>query len=182
MKIYTKKGDEGQTSILGGIKLPKHHIRIEAYGTVDELNANVGLLRDQDISDSTKNDLISIQEILFTIGSHLATDKAKTSFSLPSIEEKHIEFLEKKIDEMEEGLPAMTNFLLPGGHSAVSQCHVTRCVCRRAERWISAFNENTAVDAVILKYMNRLSDYFFVLSRQIAQNHKVTEVPWKGNS
>lgn len=182
MKIYTKQGDEGNTSILGGIKLPKHHLRIEAYGTVDELNSNIGALRDSEVSESTKNDLIAIQKVLFGIGSHLATDKKQTSIALPTISVEFVNFLEKRIDEMDEKLPEMKNFILPGGHPAVSQCHITRCVCRRAERWISAFNAVEPVEGIILKYMNRLSDYFFVLSRQIASENKTIEVPWKPNS
>ncbi len=179
MKIYTKKGDTGQTSILGGVKLPKHHIRIEAYGTVDELNANIGYLRDQDISELMKEELINIQNQLFIIGSHLATDKNKSSIKLPEIQEKEVLFLENSIDKMENDLPEMTNFILPGGHPAVSGCHIARVVCRRAERWVSAFNESSMVEPIILKYLNRLSDYFFVLSRKIAQIHDVSEVPWK---
>ena len=167
------------TSIIGGIELAKHHVRIEAYGTVDELNSNIGWLRDQDIKEDYKNELIKIQEVLFTIGSHLATDRSATSIHLPSIEEKHIEMLEKSIDKMDDQLPAMTNFILPGGHPAVSAAHVTRSVCRRAERWVTAFNEREKVDGIILKYLNRLSDYFFVLSRQIAADHKVPDLPWK---
>ncbi len=179
MKIYTKQGDKGQTSILGGIKLPKHHVRIEAYGSVDELNANIGFLRDQDIDSGIVDDLIRIQEILFTIGSHLATDKEKISIELPEIDEKEVEFLENKIDEMEEGLPEMKNFILPGGHMSVSSCHLCRVTCRRAERWTSAFAESDKVDDIILVYLNRLSDYFFVLSRQIAKNKGAEEVPWR---
>lgn len=179
MKIYTKKGDKGQTSILGGTKLPKHDIRIEAYGTVDELNAHVGWLRDQKVSASIKKDLITIQEQLFTIGSHLATDKKKSRFVLPELKEEFVTFLEKRIDQMEETLEEMKNFILPGGHQAVSAAHLARCVCRRAERWTSAFHETEEVDPLILKYLNRLSDYFFVLSRRISADLKVVEVPWK---
>jgi len=179
MKIYTKRGDTGETSILGGSKLPKHHVRIEAYGTVDELNANIGWLRDQDIDAPIVQDLIKIQEILFTVGSHLANDEKKSSIKLPEIKESEVQFLEEKIDKMEEKLPEMKFFVLPGGHPAVSACHMARVVCRRAERWTSAFNEVNDVDPIIIKYLNRLSDYFFVLSRQIAKNHGVTEVPWK---
>jgi len=179
MKIYTKKGDTGQTSILGGVKLPKHHIRIEAYGTVDELNANIAWLRDQDIQGVIRTDLIQIQEKLFTIGSHLANDKKKSKIKLPEIKESDVIFLEEKIDEMQDNLIEMKNFVLPGGHPAVSACHLARVVCRRAERLISAFNELSVVDPILIKYLNRLSDYFFVLSRKIAKYHHVSEVPWK---
>ena len=178
MKIYTKKGDSGETSILGGKKLPKHHVRLEAYGCIDELNSSVGFLRDQNIGEIIKNDLLKIQEELFTIGSHLASDK-DSSFPLPALQETWVSELENKMDEMDAQLPELKNFILPGGHPAVSSAHMSRCICRRAERWTSAFNELEGVDPLILKYLNRLSDYFFMLSRKIGQDLKVDEIYWK---
>lgn len=178
-KVYTKTGDKGETSLIGGTRLPKHHIRIEAYGTVDELNSFVGLLRDQSIDEHTGDVLIEIQDRLFTIGSLLAADPKKNKMKLPEVKEEDILFLEKEIDKMDEVLPEMKHFVLPGGHTTVSYCHIARCVCRRAERATLKLAENEKVDAIIYKYLNRLSDYFFVLSRKLAQDLKASEIPWK---
>ncbi|HWY10331.1 MAG TPA: cob(I)yrinic acid a,c-diamide adenosyltransferase [Bacteroidia bacterium] len=179
MKIYTKTGDKGQTSLIGGTRLPKHHIRIEAYGTVDELNSFVGLVRDS-ISEKELFDLlIEIQDRLFTIGSSLAADPEKNKMQLPKLNESDVVLLEKAIDKMNETLPEMKSFVLPGGHPTVSHCHIARCVCRRAERAVLKLSENEKVDELIYKYLNRLSDYLFVLSRKLTQDLKANEIPWK---
>ena len=178
MKIYTKKGDKGETSLIGGMRVPKHDLRIESYGTVDELNSYLGVLRDQDISGIYKSEIIDIQQILFTIGSHLAVGKEGTSMKLPELKQEHIDRLEKSIDTMDELLPPMRFFVLPGGHKSISFCHVARCVCRRAERLVVHLSTEEHVDAMILQYLNRLSDYLFTLSRKIAFDLKVEEQPW----
>ena len=178
-KIYTKTGDKGQTSLIGGTRIPKFDIRIEAYGTVDELNSNIGLVRDQNIDEHSKTILIEIQDRLFTIGSLLASDSEKNKMVLPQISDADIELLEKEIDAMNEHLPEMKSFVLPGGHTTVSFCHIARCVCRRAERCVLRLNEEQPVNELIYKYLNRLSDYLFVLSRKFTQDLKATETPWK---
>lgn len=178
-KIYTKTGDKGETSLIGGTRLPKHHIRIEAYGNVDELNSFVGVVRDSVTENELINLLIEIQDRLFTIGSLLAADPEKNKMQLPQLSESDIILLEKAIDKMNETLPEMKSFVLPGGHIAVSHCHVARCVCRRAERATLKLAENEKVDEIIYKYLNRLSDYLFVLSRKLTQDFKANEIPWK---
>lgn len=179
MKIYTKKGDTGTTQLIGGTRIPKHHLKIEAYGTVDELNSYIGLIRDQEIAEIHIQELLEIQDRLFTIGSHLAEDKSKSSMKLPEINDEDIVFLEKAIDTMDGVLPPMKSFVLPGGHTTVSFCHVARCVCRRAERIVTHLNEEEGVEALILTYLNRLSDYLFMLSRKLTQDLKAAEQPWK---
>ncbi len=179
LKIYTKTGDKGQTSLIGGTRIPKFDVRIVAYGTVDELNSNIGLVRDQEIDEHSKIILIEIQDRLFTIGSLLAADPEKNKMVLPQISETDIVLLEKEIDAMNEYLPEMKHFILPGGHTTISFCHVARCVCRRAERCVLALNEVNPVDELIYKYLNRLSDYLFVLSRKITFDLKAVETPWK---
>ena len=178
-KIYTKTGDKGQTSLIGGTRIPKFDIRIEAYGTVDELNSNIGLVRDQNIDKHSISILIEIQDRLFTIGSLLASDPKKNKMVLPQISDSDVELLEKEIDIMNEYLPEMKSFVLPGGHTTVSFCHIARCVCRRAERCVLRLNEEQPVNELIYKYLNRLSDYLFVLSRKFTQDLKATETPWK---
>lgn len=178
-KIYTKTGDKGQTSLIGGTRIPKFDVRIEAYGTVDELNAFVGLIRDQAIDEHTRGILIETQDRLFTIGSLLAADPVKNKMQLPQITEADIQLLEKEIDEMNTHLPEMKAFVLPGGHTTISFCHIARCVCRRAERSVLRLNEREPVDELIYKYLNRLSDYLFVLSRKITHDLQATETPWK---
>jgi cob(I)alamin adenosyltransferase len=178
-KIYTKTGDKGQTSLIGGTRIPKFDIRIEAYGTVDELNSNIGLVRDQDIDDHSKTILIEVQDRLFTIGSLLAADPEKNKMQLPEISESDVELLEKEIDKMNESLTEMKHFVLPGGHTTISFCHVARCVCRRAERCVLRLNEQHPVAELIYKYLNRLSDYLFVLSRKFTHDLKAEETPWK---
>lgn len=177
-KIYTKTGDKGLTSLIGGTRLPKHHIRIEAYGTVDELNSHIGLLRDVIEDPSKKELLINIQDRLFTIGSHLAADPEKNKMELPQINEDDVILLEKDIDIINEMVPEMKSFVLPGGHIHVSYCHIARCVCRRAERAVLRLAENEKVEQIHYKYLNRLSDYLFMLSRWLTHELKATETPW----
>jgi len=177
MKIYTKTGDAGETSLLGGSRVPKSHTRIHSYGTIDELNSNLGLVGDQEVNQSRIESLKKIQNCLFVIGSHLAVEPG-TRINLPKISEQDVEFLEQLIDEMEKSLPEMKNFILPGGHASVSIAHIARSVCRRAERWIIKLNSEEKVDPVIIKYVNRLSDFLFVLSRKNATELNITETPW----
>jgi cob(I)alamin adenosyltransferase len=178
-KIYTKTGDKGETSLIGGTRVPKHHVRIEAYGTVDELNSYIGLIRDL-ITDSHSQFklLIEIQDRLFTIGSILAADPDKSKMKLPELKGSDVVLLEKAIDEMDLNLPEMKHFVLPGGHSTISQLHIARCVCRRAERNVIHLNEIAPVNELTFIYLNRLSDYLFTLSRQLAVDYKAIEIPW----
>lgn len=179
MKIYTKKGDGGTTGLIGGTRLPKHHIRIESYGTVDELNSYIGLLRDLITDPSLIPVLLEIQDRLFTIGSHLAADPVKSKMELPKLLESDVTYLETEIDAMDQELEPMKFFVLPGGHPTVSHCHIARCVCRRAERLITHLAENEPVEALIGAYMNRLSDYLFMLSRKLTSDLGAEEMPWK---
>ncbi len=179
MKIYTKTGDQGTTALFGGQRLPKSDLRIEAYGTVDELNSFLGLLRDQPVNSTRKEILIEIQDRLFTIGSILATEPGNTKVKIPSLQEDDIVFLEKEIDKMDALLPPMKFFVLPGGHESVSIGHVNRTVCRRAERLVIALHANTPVDTLVIKYLNRLSDYLFMLCRMMAHELNIEETPWK---
>jgi cob(I)alamin adenosyltransferase len=179
MKVYTKTGDKGQTSLIGGTRVPKHHIRIEAYGTVDELNSHIGLIRDQQMDENSKKILIEIQDRLFTIGSSLASDPERSKMKIPDLKEEDVTLLEKEIDKMNETLPEMRSFVLPGGHTTVSYCHIARCVCRRAERLTIHLSENSFVAELVIKYLNRLSDYLFVLSRKLTMDLKAEEIPWK---
>ncbi|PKP49835.1 MAG: ATP:cob(I)alamin adenosyltransferase [Bacteroidetes bacterium HGW-Bacteroidetes-12] len=179
MKIYTKTGDKGLTSLFGGERVPKYHYRIEAYGTVDELNAHIGLLRDQPIDETTIEVLLEIQDRLFTLGSILATEHGNTKVKTPQLHTKDIEFLEKEMDKMNEHLPEMRSFVLPGGHQIVSYCHIARCVCRRAERLVVFLGEKEPINDEILIYLNRLSDYLFVLSRKLSVDFNANEIPWK---
>jgi len=185
MKIYTKTGDKGNTALFGGTRVPKHHIRIESYGTVDELNAYIGLIKDQKIDESLKDDLKKVQDNLFTLGAELATDPEKAQLkngkerlNIVKVKEAEIQFLEDQIDAMNQDLPQMTNFILPGGHTTVSYCHIARCVCRRAERMAAALNELEPFEAYILQYLNRLSDYLFVLARKLSKDLQVEEIKW----
>lgn len=178
MKIYTKTGDKGTTALFGGTRLPKHHIRIESYGTVDELNSFIGLVRDHLTDEVLRAELKTIQEILFTIGSHLAADPTKKNLWIPDISATEVEALEKGIDRMEESLSPLKNFILPGGHPVVSHCHIVRCVCRRAERNVVALSEIEKVAPILSQYLNRLSDYFFVLARFVGKKLGAEEVVW----
>lgn len=179
MKIYTKTGDKGTTSLLGGTRVPKHHIRINAYGTVDELNSYIGLLRDLDQDVNRKNLLKEVQDRLFTMGSSLAAEKSGTVNFNSDIQETDILRLENAIDEMNNVLPEMRNFILPGGHTSVSFAHITRCVCRRAERLVIELSSEVEIDEGIIRYLNRLSDFLFVLARKLGQELHAEEIAWK---
>ncbi len=179
MKIYTKTGDQGTTSLFGGKRVSKADLRIDTYGTVDELNSYIGLLRDQEVNQKRKNILIEIQDRLFTVGSILATEPGNTKVKIPHLIESDIEFLEKEIDSMESSLSPMRFFVLPGGHTSVSFCHIARTVCRRAERLAIGLNSSEPIDPIVIKYLNRLSDYLFVLSRKMTSELEVEETPWK---
>ncbi len=179
MKIYTKKGDTGETSLIGGTRVPKHHLRVEAYGSTDELNVYIGLIADQKIDTSYKNVLSEIQDILFTIGASLASDPERSKMKIPDLKEEDITLLENEIDAMEEKLPELQNFILPGGHTIVSFCHLARVVCRRTERIATHLSETDFVAPLVIPYLNRLSDYLFVLSRKLAKDLEVDEIPWK---
>ncbi|HET8735857.1 MAG TPA: cob(I)yrinic acid a,c-diamide adenosyltransferase [Pricia sp.] len=185
MKIYTKTGDDGTTGLIGGKRVPKYHIRIESYGSIDELNCWLGLIRDQDIDAPLREILTRTQKNLFTIGAILATDPEKSMRKngkqrpkIPEILQSDIEILEKEIDGMEATLAPMTHFILPGGHTSVSYCHIARTVCRRAERMCTLLHENAPFDNRVLSYLNRLSDYLFVLARKLSQDVHVEEIKW----
>lgn len=179
MKIYTKKGDEGTTSLIGGTRVPKHALRIESYGTIDELNSYIGLIRDQVIDAKYQAQLIEIQDRLFTIGSSLAADPEKSNMKLPDLLASDVAYLEDCMDEMDSQLPEMRFFVLPGGHTTVSYCHLARCVCRRAERITTHLHEHEFVAPIVMQYLNRLSDYLFVLGRKLTQDLGAEEQPWR---
>jgi len=181
IKIYTKTGDKGKTSLIGGTKVPKSHLRIETYGTIDELNSYIGLTSDHLTDEHSMIILKEIQDRLFTIGSSLACDPEKApAMKIPDLKEDDISLLEKEIDQMNETLPEMKSFILPGGHVAVSTAHITRCICRRAERLCVGMQEQDVfVDPLVIKYLNRLSDYLFVLARYVGHLLGVEEIPWK---
>ncbi len=179
MKIYTKTGDTGSTSLFGGKRVLKSDLRIDTYGTVDELNSYIGLLRDQQVNAGRKNFLVEIQDRLFTIGSILATEPGNTKVKVPTLVEKDVEMLEEEMDSMDASLPPMRSFVLPGGHPSVSICHITRTVCRRAERLVIALDTVEKVEPLVIKYLNRLSDYLFMLSRKITAELGAEETPWK---
>tara|TARA_R110002073_G_scaffold72537_1_gene177614 strand:+ start:640121 stop:640699 length:579 start_codon:yes stop_codon:yes gene_type:complete len=185
MKIYTKTGDKGTTALYGGTRVPKYHMRIEAYGTADELNAYIGLIRDQKIDDHSSKTLLKVQNELFTLGAMLATPpekeklkSGKDRLNIPKITADSIAYLENEIDVMEQSLTPMTNFILPGGHQTVSFCHIARCICRRTERLAVQLNEKEPVDTAILSYLNRLSDFLFVLARKLTIDNQAVEIPW----
>ena len=181
-KIYTKTGDKGKTSLIGGTKVLKSHWRIESYGTIDELNSHIGLLRDLiEIDDTGRAVLHEVQDRLFTIGSSLACDPEKEpKMKIPDLKELDIVFLEMEMDRMNDELPEMKSFIIPGGHVALSQAHVTRCVCRRAERTcVFLQHQGEFVDELVIKYLNRLSDYLFMLSRYLGIKLGVEEIPWR---
>ena len=185
MKIYTKTGDTGTTALFGGTRVKKYNLRIESYGTVDELNSYIGLIKDQDISNINKSYLLQIQNELFTLGAMLATPPEKETLksgkqrlNIPKIDETSILSLENKIDKIDEELPQMTHFILPGGHQAVSFCHIARCVCRRAERLSVELNDQEKINTNIIIYLNRLSDYLFMLARKLSKDLLVEEIKW----
>lgn len=178
MKIYTKTGDKGLTSLIGGTRVPKFHLRIECYGTVDELNSYIGLIRCQDIKTHHQEFLKEIQDRLFTIGAALASDPEKSRMKIPDLHEADIGRLEKEMDLMNEVLPELTHFILPGGNTVVSFCHVARCICRRAERLTFHLATESFVDEKMTVYLNRLSDYLFVLGRKLNWDAKTEENIW----
>lgn len=185
MKIYTKTGDTGTTALFGGTRVKKYNLRIESYGTIDELNSYIGLIKDQEISNSIKESLLKIQNELFTLGAMLATPPEKETLksgkerlNIPKIDAASILFLEEEIDKMDAELPQMTHFILPGGHQAVSFCHIARCVCRRSERLSVELNDLESINNEILKYLNRLSDYLFMLARKLSKDLIVEEIKW----
>ncbi len=187
MKIYTKTGDQGKTSLYGGTRVKKSNLRIDAYGTVDELNSYIGLVKDQLEDKEVIKDLLRIQNKLFALGAMLATplDKEKLKdgsdrLKIEKIEATEIQYLESKMDMMNESLDPMTHFILPGGHTIVSFCHISRCVCRRAERIAVELADSEEINPYIIIYLNRLSDYLFVLARKLTKDYKVKEIPWKG--
>jgi cob(I)alamin adenosyltransferase len=179
MKIYTKTGDQGTTALFGGKRVSKADLRIETYGTVDELNSWMGVVRDQEINKKRSDLLAGIQENLFTIGSTLATEPGNTKVKIPSLGEEDIQLLEKEIDAIEASLEPMRFFILPGGHLSISFCHVARTVCRRAERLVVALYGQEPGDKLVIQYLNRLSDYLFMLARKMASELNITETPWK---
>lgn len=179
MKIYTKTGDKGTTALIGGKRVPKNHIRIEAYGTTDELICFLAALRDKEINKGHKDFILMVQEELMIVSTLLAADCDDCLDSLPKLYTKSIVKLEKEIDKLETDLPPLLSFIIPGGHEAVSTCHIARTVCRRTERTVLTLSEEDEVPEVVLKYFNRLSDYLFVLARAIAKELKVDEIIWK---
>ena len=179
MKIYTKTGDQGITSLLGGIRVPKSDLRIDAYGTLDELNSYMGLLRDQEVNKKRAELLKVIQDRLFTIGADLATAPGKQQVKKPALLPEDVAVLEAAMDAMDTELPTLTAFILPGGHSSVSFCHLARTVCRRSERIVVALASEEPVSELIIQYLNRLSDYLFVLARKMAQELQIEEVTWQ---
>lgn len=176
MKVYTRTGDDGKTSLFSGKRVPKHDLRITSYGTIDELNSWVGAIRDH-ADQETKKELIVIQNDLMTIGAQLANDRG--DLPIPKIEQNHVQTLEKSIDRITEQLPPLKNFVIPGGHPQVSNTHLARCVCRRAERYITELKEVALVDPEIIFYVNRLSDYFFTLARKFTQDLNIKEIKWE---
>lgn len=180
MKIYTKTGDQGETGLFGGSRVKKNHARIEAYGTLDELNAFIGLLRDQVEEERVRETLFAVQNRLFSIGAYLATPQEDDKPTFPlDLKEEDIQVLEQAMDAMDKELPALRNFILPGGHPVVSSAHVARTVCRRAERLCVAMLSEIELDPLVLQYLNRLSDYFFILARFLAKSLGAEEISWQ---
>ncbi len=179
MKVYTKTGDKGETSLFGGKRVKKYNVRIEAYGTSDELNSWIGLICSQSIDQSHRSVLTEIQDRIFTLGAQLAADPDKPKLKMPRIKETDITLLEEEMDKMDAELPEMTKFTLPGGNTVVSYCHLARCVCRRCERRVIELADAAVVEPLIVQYLNRLSDYLFVLGRKLAQETNAPEVYWE---
>jgi cob(I)alamin adenosyltransferase len=178
MKIYTKTGDKGLTSLIGGTRVPKFHLRIECYGTVDELNSYIGLIMCQEIDVHYQKTLKEIQDRLFTVGASLAADPEKSRMKIPDLHESDIGLLETEIDDMNEALPELKHFVLPGGNTVVAYCHIARCICRRAERLTVHLSSDSFVDEKMTIYLNRLSDYLFVLARKLNSDAKTEENIW----
>lgn len=179
MKIYTRTGDEGTTALFGGKRVSKADLRIDTYGTVDELNSWIGLLRDQEVNGKRGSVLIEIQDRLFTIGSILATEPGNTKVKIPDLSTEDVTALEKAIDQMDAELAPMKSFILPGGHQSVSFCHIARTVCRRAERLVIALAKQEAAHPLVIQYLNRLSDFLFVLARKMAAEMGIEDTPWR---
>jgi cob(I)alamin adenosyltransferase len=179
VKIYTKIGDSGTTSLLGGARVSKAHLRIDAYGTVDELNSFLGLLRDQPVNENRKDILKEIQDRLFTLGAELASEPGKDNIVKPDLMDSDIQLLENEMDAMETDLAPLKNFILPGGHPSISYAHIARTICRRAERICIALSEESPVAPIVIQYLNRLSDYFFMLGRKMAKELNIEEVKWE---
>ena len=182
MKIYTKTGDKGFTSLIGGTRVAKYHIRIESYGTVDELNSYIGLIATQEITSHDKNVLKQIQDRLFTMGASLAADPEKSKMIIPDLHLEDIGLLEVEMDNIDKQLPELKHFILPGGNNAISYCHIARCVCRRAERITVQLAEESPVDEMVIIYLNRLSDYLFMLARKIGNDNHIAENKWMPRS
>jgi cob(I)alamin adenosyltransferase len=178
-KIYTKTGDKGETSLIGGVRVPKYHLRIESYGTVDELNSYIGLVKESITDEHIRTILYEIQDRLFTVGSVLASDPVKSKMKIPDLHTEDITLLETEMDAMDETLPELKSFILPGGTVAASYCHVARCVCRRAERLTVQLATESEVPEIIVQYLNRLSDYLFMLSRKIVNDAGAVETLWR---
>ena len=179
MKVYTKKGDKGKTQLLGGSMVNKNHIKLECYGTIDELNAFIGNIYDQEISAFHKEILLKIQNQLFNLGSIISFDGKKDKIKLPNVTAENIEMMENAIDKMEEELPMLKNFILPSGHPTASKCHIARTVCRRAERNLVALGQEQEIDGLHIQYLNRLSDYLFVLARAVLKENNAPEIEWQ---
>ncbi len=181
-KLYTKTGDDGTTGLLSGKRVNKDHVRIKAYGTLDELNAWVGMIRNFEIDDNTENTLIKIQNELMIIASQLADDNVSKASrlvnTLQPIGQENVEYLEGQIDLINSELPELKNFVIPGGHFIVSYSHLARCTCRRAERIISELNQIESVPEIIIAYINRLSDFLFILARKLSKDYEVKEIIW----
>jgi cob(I)alamin adenosyltransferase len=178
-RIYTKTGDKGETSLIGGVRVPKHHLRIESYGTVDELNSYIGLIIDT-LKDKDKYKLLyEIQDRLFTIGSVLASDPEKSKMKIPDLHESDITLLENEIDKMDDHLPQLKSFILPGGTIGASHIHIARCICRRAERLSVHLSSESEVPEIVIRYLNRLSDYLFTLARKVVHDAGASEVAWR---
>lgn len=178
-KIYTKQGDQGQTSLIGGSRVAKYDDRVEAYGTIDELKSYIGLIRDISEDQKVKNWMLTIQERLFVAESRVAVDSEEALKKMPELKEEDIKLLEDKIDEMNESLPELTHFILPGGHVLASHAHVARTICRRAERITLKAFPNNDLDPLVLKYLNRMSDFLFVLARKFANELGSGDILWK---
>ena len=178
MKIYTKTGDQGKTSLIGGKRVPKYHLRIEAYGTIDELISYIGLIRSEEINFNNKTDLLEIQDRLMTCASILAADCEDCKVIIPELNDADIVSLEKKIDAMDAELPGLRSFILPGGRGVISYCHIARTICRRTERIIIRLSEELFVPENVIKYINRLSDYLFTLARKLGKDLNIEEIPW----
>ena len=178
-KIYTKTGDKGETSLIGGVRVPKYHLRIESYGTVDELNSYIGLVIDSMKNKDDAKILYEIQDRLFTVGSVLASDPEKSKMKIPDLHETDVELLENEMDKMDANLPELKNFILPGGNLSASYCHVARCVCRRAERLVVHLSTETEVPEIVIRYLNRLSDFLFMFSRNLVHDAGANEIAWR---